>query len=109
MAEKAMVVMSSLAAVEEGKEAIVEEGGIAALVEVIEDGSLKGKEFAVMTLLQLCGESVRNRGLLVREGGIPPLAALARYLAKAKHKLAEVPGNVDMVIFPNYVSELVFF
>ncbi|KAF5958976.1 hypothetical protein HYC85_000185 [Camellia sinensis] len=46
MAEKAMVVMSSLAAVAEGKEAIVEEGGIAALVEVIEDGSPKGKEFA---------------------------------------------------------------
>ncbi|CAL5345528.1 unnamed protein product [Camellia sinensis] len=87
MAEKAMVVMSSLAAVAEGKEAIVEEGGIAALVEVIEDGSPKGKEFAVMTLLQLCGESVRNRGLLVREGGIPPLAALAQTgTAKAKHK-----------------------
>ncbi|GMQ05671.1 hypothetical protein CsSME_00050606 [Camellia sinensis var. sinensis] len=87
MAEKAMVVMSSLAAVAEGKEAIVEEGGIAALVEVIEDGSPKGKEFAVMTLLQLCGESVRNRGLLVKECGIPPLAALAQTgTAKAKHK-----------------------
>ncbi|XP_028100941.1 nuclear pore complex protein GP210-like [Camellia sinensis] len=87
MAEKAMVVMSSLAAVAERKEAIVEEGGIAALVEVIEDGSPKGKEFAVMTLLQLCGESVRNRGLLVREDGIPPLAALAQTgTTKAKHK-----------------------
>ncbi|GMP62275.1 hypothetical protein CsSME_00024433 [Camellia sinensis var. sinensis] len=40
-----------------------------------------------MTLLQLCGESVRNRGLLVREGEIPPLAALAQTgTAKAKHK-----------------------
>ncbi|CAL5334681.1 unnamed protein product [Camellia sinensis] len=120
----------------EGNEAIVEKGGIAALVEVIEDGSPKGKEFAVMMLLQLCGESVRNRGLLVREGGIPPLAALAQTgTAKAKHKaetllrgssvelcdnrismdslkkkialgagtrFAEVPGNVNMVIFPNY-------
>ncbi|CAL5387747.1 unnamed protein product [Camellia sinensis] len=134
-----MVVMSSLAAVAvaEGKEAIVEEGGIAVLVEVIEDGSPKGKEFAVMTLLQLCGESVRNRGLLVREGRIPPLAALAQTgTAKAKHKaetllrgsvelsdnrismdslkkknalgagthFAEVPQNVDMVIFPNYTK-----
>ncbi|GFZ03284.1 ARM repeat superfamily protein [Actinidia rufa] len=62
MAEKAMVVLSSLAAVPEGKEAIVEEGGIPALVEAIEDGSAKGKEFAVLTLLQLCADSVRNRG-----------------------------------------------
>ncbi|KAK1424383.1 hypothetical protein QVD17_19712 [Tagetes erecta] len=48
MAEKAMVVLSSLAAVEEGKVAIVDEGGVQALVEVIEDGaSVKEKEFAV--------------------------------------------------------------
>ncbi|KAI3524558.1 hypothetical protein L1887_03217 [Cichorium endivia] len=39
MAEKAMVVLSSLAAIEEGKTAIVEEGGIAALVEVIGDST----------------------------------------------------------------------
>ncbi|KAJ9562895.1 hypothetical protein OSB04_008055 [Centaurea solstitialis] len=76
MAEKAMVVLSSLAAVEEGRTAIVEEGGIPALVEVIEDGvSVKGKEFAVVTLLQLCEgvSSSRNRGLLVGEGAIPLL------------------------------------
>ncbi|XP_059309367.1 U-box domain-containing protein 4-like isoform X1 [Lycium ferocissimum] len=87
LAEKAMVVLSSLTGIEMGKESIVEEGGIAALVEVIEDGSDKGKEFAVMTLLQLCIDSVRNRGLLVREGGIPPLVALSQTgTAKAQHK-----------------------
>ncbi|CAN4089981.1 unnamed protein product [Withania somnifera] len=87
LAEKAMVVLSSVAGIEMGKESIVEEGGIGALVEVIEDGSDKGKEFAVMTLLQLCVDSVRNRGLLVREGGIPPLVALCQTgTAKAKHK-----------------------
>ncbi|KAJ1428670.1 Armadillo-type fold [Sesbania bispinosa] len=78
MAEKAMVVLNSLAGIQEGKDAIVEEGGIAALVEAIEDGSVKGKEFAVLTLLQLCADSVRNRGFLVREGGIPPLVALSQ-------------------------------
>ncbi|XP_010449783.1 PREDICTED: U-box domain-containing protein 4-like [Camelina sativa] len=78
MAEKAMVVLSSLAAIDEGKEAIVEEGGIEALVEAIEDGSVKGKEFAILTLLQLCSDSVRNRGLLVREGAIPPLVGLSQ-------------------------------
>ncbi|TYK04963.1 U-box domain-containing protein 2 [Cucumis melo var. makuwa] len=55
-----------LAGIQEGKDAIMEEGGIVALLEAIEDGSVKWKEFAVLTLLQLCVESVRNRGLLVR-------------------------------------------
>ncbi|KAI3795747.1 hypothetical protein L1987_38404 [Smallanthus sonchifolius] len=90
MAEKALVVLSSLAAVEEGKTAIVEEGGIPALVEVIEDGaSVKGKEFSVVTLIQLCegGNGGRNRGLLVGEGVIPPLVALSQTgTARAKHK-----------------------
>ncbi|XP_062088167.1 U-box domain-containing protein 4 [Humulus lupulus] len=93
LAEKAMVVLSSLAAVEEGKEAIVEEGGIAALVEAIEDGSVKGKEFAVLTLLQLCVDSIRNRGLLVRECGIPPLVALSQSgSVRAKHKAETLLG-----------------
>ncbi|KAG8385842.1 hypothetical protein BUALT_Bualt03G0087200 [Buddleja alternifolia] len=93
LAEKAMVVLSSLAGIEMGREAIIEEGGLAALVEAIEDGSDKGKEFAVLTLLQLCGESVRNRGLLVREGGIPPLVALSQTgTAKAKHKAETLLG-----------------
>ncbi|XVE50995.1 hypothetical protein DITRI_Ditri02bG0001900 [Diplodiscus trichospermus] len=93
MAEKAMVVLSSLAGIEEGREAIVEEGGIAALVEAIEDGSVKGKEFAVLTLLQLCADSIRNRGLLVREGGIPPLVALSQTgSVRAKHKAETLLG-----------------
>ncbi|KAI3495134.1 hypothetical protein L1887_37327 [Cichorium endivia] len=97
MAEKAMVVLSSLAAIEEGKRAIVEEGGITALVEVIEDGtSVKGKEFAVVTLLQVCEEGVdsgRNRGLLVGEGAIPPLVALSQTAtARAKHKAERLLG-----------------
>ncbi|KAK4386746.1 protein spotted leaf 11 [Sesamum angolense] len=93
LAEKAMVVLSSLAGIEMGREAIVKEGGIAALVEAIEDGSDKGKEFAVLTLLQLCGESAGNRGLLVKEGGIPPLVALSQIgTAKAKNKAAKLLG-----------------
>ncbi|KAK4439444.1 protein spotted leaf 11 [Sesamum alatum] len=93
LSEKAMVVLSSLAGIEMGREAIIEEGGLAALVEAIEDGSDKGKEFAVLTLLQLCAESVRNRGLLVREGGIPPLVALSQTgTSKAKHKAETLLG-----------------
>lgn len=77
MKEKAMAVLCRLAGVESGKEKIVEEGGIPVLVEVIEEGSMNGKEFAVMILIQLCDVNVRNRGLLVREGCIPPLIELS--------------------------------
>ncbi|XP_076900861.1 U-box domain-containing protein 13-like [Bidens hawaiensis] len=95
MAEKAMVVMSSVAAVEEGKAAIVEDGGIPALVEVIEGASVKRKEFAVVTLIQLCEgvNCVRNRMLLVGEGVIPPLVALSQTgTARAKHKAETLLG-----------------
>ncbi|KAL8268097.1 hypothetical protein R6Q59_001895 [Mikania micrantha] len=96
MAEKALVVLSSVAAVEEGRTAIVEEGGVQALVEVIEDGvSVKGKEFSVVTLIQLCEgvNGCRNRGLLVGEGVIPPLVALSQTgSARAKHKAETLLG-----------------
>ncbi|KAK7262095.1 hypothetical protein RJT34_29655 [Clitoria ternatea] len=93
MADKAMVVLNSLAGIVEGKDAIVEDSGISALVEALEDGSEKGKEFAVMTLVQLCADSVRNRGLLVREGGIPPLVALSQTgTLRAKHKAETLLG-----------------
>ena len=96
MAEKAMVVLNSLTGIQEGKDAIVEEGGIAALVEAIEDGSVKGKEFAVLTLLQLCVDSIRNRGFLVREGGIPPLVALSQTgSVRAKHKVSQIKPLFD--------------
>lgn len=87
LSDKAMVVLSSLACIREGKSAIVDEGGIPVLVDAIEDGSVKGKEFAVLTLLQLCSNSVHNRALLVREGGIPPLVSLSQSgTTRAKNK-----------------------
>ncbi|MCE3050004.1 hypothetical protein HAX54_046277 [Datura stramonium] len=92
LAEKAMVVLSLLAGFDLGKEAIVEEGGIAALVEVLKDGSDKGREFAVLTLLQLCMDSVRNRGLLVREKVEFPVALSQNGTAKAKHKAETLLG-----------------
>ncbi|CAL5389907.1 unnamed protein product [Camellia sinensis] len=86
MAEKAMVVMSSLAAVAEGKEAIVEEGGIAALVEAVEDGSRKGRSS--------------------REGEIPPLAALAPTgTAKAKHKKTAFSSLVGLQFMCHLMPE----
>ncbi|KAK1296515.1 U-box domain-containing protein 4 [Acorus calamus] len=91
-AEKAMVVLCSLAGIPEGRMGIVEEGGIPVFVEVIEDGSGRGKEFAVSAMLQLCGDP-RNRSLMVREGAIPPLVALSQTgSARAKHKAETLLG-----------------
>ncbi|KAJ1697383.1 hypothetical protein LUZ63_005895 [Rhynchospora breviuscula] len=93
LSEKAMVVLGSLAGVLEGREAIVEEGGIQALVEALEDGPAKGKEFAVAVLLQLCADSGLNRAMLVREGAIPPLVALSQTgSARAKQKAETLLG-----------------
>lgn len=87
LSDKAMVVLSSLASIRDGKASIVDEGGIPVLVDAIEQGSVKGKEFAVLTLLQLCSNSVHNRALLVREGGIPPLVSLSQSgTTRAKNK-----------------------
>ncbi|KAJ8498429.1 hypothetical protein OPV22_008981 [Ensete ventricosum] len=92
-AEKAMVVLGSLGAIPEGREAIVEAGGIPTLVEAIEAGPARGREFAVHALLLLCADSPRNRGLLVREGAIPPLVALSQCgSARAKLKAETLLG-----------------
>ncbi|KAL1804146.1 hypothetical protein ACET3Z_032793 [Daucus carota] len=90
MAEKAMAVLCRLAGVESGKEKIVEEGGISVLVEVIEEGSMNGKEFAVMTLIQLCDLNMKNRGLVVREGCIPPLIELSLCGASKARQKAKI-------------------
>ncbi|CAA0836525.1 ARM repeat superfamily protein [Striga hermonthica] len=87
LAEKAAVVLGSLAGVEAGREAVVRENGIAALVEALEDGGDRVKEFAVSALLQVCSESALNKGLVVAEGGVPPLVALSLTgTTRAKHK-----------------------
>ncbi|XP_051135006.1 U-box domain-containing protein 4-like [Andrographis paniculata] len=93
LAEKAMVVLSSLAGIEMGRDAIMDAGGMSVLIEAVENGSDKGKEFAVLTLMQLCGECAAIRGLLVKEGGIPPLVSLSQTgTVKARHKAATLLG-----------------
>lgn len=88
LTEKIMAVLSSLSGIELGRKAIVEEGGIAALLEVIENGTDKGKEFAVWILLQLCRDNVENIGFVLREWGIPPplLTLSLTGPSKAKNK-----------------------
>lgn len=88
MAEKALVVLGSLATIPEGRTATVDAGGMPVLVEAMEEGPTRGREFAVHALLQLCADSTTNRGLLAREGAIPPLVALSHIgSSRAKQKV----------------------
>ncbi|KAK9054291.1 hypothetical protein SSX86_025369 [Deinandra increscens subsp. villosa] len=78
MVDKAAFVMSILVATAEAKAAMVEEGGIPVLVEIVEVGSQRQKEIAVVILLEICDESVVYRTMVAREGAIPPLVALSQ-------------------------------
>ncbi|KAI3726616.1 hypothetical protein L1987_66414 [Smallanthus sonchifolius] len=87
MVDKAAFVVSILVSTAEARAALVEEGGIPVLVEIVEVGSQRQKEIAVVILLQVCDESVAYRTMVGREGAIPPLVALLQSgtnLAKQK-------------------------
>lgn len=92
MAEKAMVVLNTLAAIEEGRDAIVEKGGIKALNLLLEiKPSSLVKELAVITLLALLSshkndDARRIAGLM--SGAIPALETLAQSTTRAKHKVS---------------------
>ncbi|KAL0696689.1 hypothetical protein Bca4012_063869 [Brassica carinata] len=87
MVDKSAFVMSLLMSVPESKPALVEEGGVPVLVEIVEVGSQRQKEIAVSILLQLCEESVVYRTMVAREGAIPPLVALTQAgTSRAKQK-----------------------
>uniref|UniRef100_A0A0D6QSP8 U-box domain-containing protein n=1 Tax=Araucaria cunninghamii TaxID=56994 RepID=A0A0D6QSP8_ARACU len=78
VAEKISSLLESLSAYEEGRTSVLkEEGGILALVEVIEDGSLQSREHAVGALLTMCQSNKYNyREAILKEGVIPGLLEL---------------------------------
>lgn len=78
VAEKTTALLESLTVFEEGRSAIAnEEGGILALVEVLEDGSLHSREHAVSALLTMCQSSrCKYRQAILKEGAIPGLLEL---------------------------------
>ncbi|KAI6687952.1 hypothetical protein NL676_024780 [Syzygium grande] len=78
MVDKAAFVVSALVGAAEARAALVEEGGIPVLVEMVEVGTQRQKEIAVVVLLQLCEDSVAYRAMVAREGAIPPLVALSQ-------------------------------
>ena len=88
MVDKAVSVVQNLAYIPLGRESIGDEGGIPALVEVVETGSQRGKENAAAALFRLCSHSSRFRASVLQEGAIPPLVALTRSgTARAKEKV----------------------
>ncbi|XP_044469042.1 U-box domain-containing protein 4-like [Mangifera indica] len=77
-AEKCSALIESLVAFDEGRVALTsEEGGVLAVVEVLENGSLQGREHAVGALLIMCQSDRRKyREPILREGVIPGLLEL---------------------------------
>ncbi|CAA6657527.1 unnamed protein product [Spirodela intermedia] len=68
MVDKAACVMNKLVTIPKGVTALVEEDGIPVLAE----GD------CVSALLQICAESAVYRGMVTREGAIPPLVAFSQ-------------------------------
>ncbi|KAL3526973.1 hypothetical protein ACH5RR_011629 [Cinchona calisaya] len=77
-AEKCTALIESLVGFEEGRIALTsEEGGVLAVVEVLESGSLQSREHAVGTLLTMCqSDRSKYREPILREGVIPGLLEL---------------------------------
>lgn len=77
-AEKCSALIESLVGFEEGRIALTsEEGGVLAVVEVLENGSLQSREHAVGALLTMCqSDRCKYREPILREGVIPGLLEL---------------------------------
>ncbi|KAH9675531.1 ARM repeat superfamily protein [Citrus sinensis] len=77
-AEKCTSLIESLVGFDEGRIALTsEEGGVLAVVEVLENGSLQAREHAVGALLTMCqSDRCKYREPILREGVIPGLLEL---------------------------------
>lgn len=77
-AEKCCSLIEYLVGFDEGRTALTsEEGGVLAVVEVLENGSLQSREHAVGTLLTMCqSDRCRYREPILKEGVIPGLLEL---------------------------------
>lgn len=78
VAEKITALLEVLMGFEEGRSSIIrEEGGLLAVVEVLEEGSIQGREHAVGALLTMCQSNrCKYRDCILQEGVIPGLLEL---------------------------------
>lgn len=105
-AEKCAALIESLVEFEEGRGAVASaEGGILAVVEVVEGGSVRGREHAVGALLTMCErERSKYREAVLGEGVIPGLLELsvegngrARWRAQTLLRLLRDAAEAEMV------------
>ncbi|KAM1806982.1 hypothetical protein ACFX11_030051 [Malus domestica] len=89
MVDKSAYVLSILVSVLETCAALVEEGKIPVLVEIVEMGSQQQKEISVAILLKLCENSGVHRNMVVREGAIPPIVTLSQSDTNCAKQMAE--------------------
>ncbi|KAK6913562.1 hypothetical protein RJ641_023163 [Dillenia turbinata] len=77
-AERCTALIESLVSFDEGRTALTsEEGGVLAVVEVLENGTLQSREHAVGALLTMCqSDRCKYREPILREGVIPGLLEL---------------------------------
>ncbi|CAI7781405.1 unnamed protein product [Closterium sp. NIES-53] len=97
MEDKVMAVIANLCKSAEGRQSVHTEGGIAAMVDVIDGGSSRAKEDAAVALHLLATNSEASFQLLLEEGAMPALVKLAqsgsgRGKAKAKALLDLLRG-----------------
>ncbi|KAF3779100.1 U-box domain-containing protein 4 [Nymphaea thermarum] len=96
MVDKAALVTQNLVSLPQARTALVEEGGIPVVVEAVEVGTQRQKEFAAGILLALSEGSLQHRLMIAREGAIPPLIALTQSgTTRSKQKL---PGLAVVLV-----------
>uniref|UniRef100_A0A7C9EH63 U-box domain-containing protein n=1 Tax=Opuntia streptacantha TaxID=393608 RepID=A0A7C9EH63_OPUST len=122
-AEKCTALLESLMKFPEGRTALVsEDGGVLAVVEVLESGSLQGREHAVGALLTMCEvDRCKYRDPILREGVIPGLLELTvqgtpksqtkaqillRLLRKSPYPRSELEPNTLENIVCNIISQM---
>ncbi|KAH1070307.1 hypothetical protein GLYMA_03G163900v4 [Glycine max] len=96
MVDKAVALLANLSTIAEGRIEIAREGGIPSLVEIVESGSLRGKENAASILLQLCLHNQKFCTLVLQEGAVPPLVALSQ---SGTPRAKEKENSVQILVF----------
>lgn len=100
MEDKLMAVVANLCKHEEGRQAVHKEGGIAAMVDVIDGESSRAKEDAAVSLHLMATHNAASFQLILEEGAMPALVKLAqsgtsRAKAKAKALLELLRGHAS--------------
>ncbi|XP_010483469.1 PREDICTED: U-box domain-containing protein 4-like [Camelina sativa] len=106
MVDKSAFVMNLLMSEPESKPAVVEEGGVPVLVEIVEAGTQRQKEMAASILLQLCEESVVYRTMVAREGSVPPLVALSQSRSSSSRVKLKAEALIELLRQPRQQQQL---